>query len=321
MAPRLYVGTAGLSVWYSDDLGETLQRFWGTSGMYSETRVWALAAHPQRPDELLAGTDSGIYRLDVAGGRWTHLPSPMDSLCIWSVARSPHDPNLILAGTRPPGIFRSTDGAKTWERVDAALPETCPAVMRPRVTQITFDPDDPDLVFAGLEIGGVWRSTDRGRTFQNASAGLVSEDIHGVAVVSNGARLVYATTNMGLHVSRDDGRSWELQPLDSASQYTRGVVPRADRNGFVLLCNGDGPPGSWGRLMRSRDHGAHWEDARLPGETQSSAWCVATNPADPNLIFAATALGQYYRSTDGGENWAALPRRLTETRALAWVPA
>ena len=171
MAPRLYIGTAGLSVWYSDDLGETLQRFWAASGMYSETRVWALAAHPQRPDELLAGTDSGIYRLDVASGKWTHLPSEMDTLCIWSVTRSPHDPDLVLAGTRPPGIFRSTDGAKTWERVDAPLPETCPAVIRPRVTQIVFDPDDPDLVFAGLEIGGVWRSTDRGRTFQSASRG------------------------------------------------------------------------------------------------------------------------------------------------------
>ena len=44
---------------------------------------------------------------------------------------------------------------------------------------------------------------------------------------------------MGLHVSRDDGRSWELTPLDSPSQYTRGVTPRADRNGVVLLCNGD----------------------------------------------------------------------------------
>ena len=82
MAPRLYIGTAGLSVWYSDDLGETLQRFWGTSGMYSETRVWALAAHPQRPDELLAGTDSGIYRLDIAAAngptcprRWTRCAS------------------------------------------------------------------------------------------------------------------------------------------------------------------------------------------------------------------------------------------------------
>ncbi len=57
-----------------------------------------------------------------------------------------------------------------------------------------------------------------------------------------------------------------------------------------------------------------------PASLQSSAWCVATNPADPKLIFAATALGQYFRSQDGGESWTALPRRLTETRALAWVP-
>ena len=77
----------------------------------------------------------------------------------------------------------------------------------------------------------------------------------------------------------------------------------------MLLGNGDGPPGSWGKLMRSRDHGAHWEDAGLPGKLESSAWVVATNPADPKLIFAATALGQYFRSQDGGESWAALPRR------------
>jgi hypothetical protein len=139
--PRLYIGTAGLSVWHSDDLGETLHRFWGTSGMYSETRVWALASHPERPDQLLAGTDSGIYRLDIPSGKWAHLPSEMDALCIWSVARSPHDPDLVLAGTRPPAIFRSTDGAKTWERVKAPLPETCPAVLKPRVTRILFDPE------------------------------------------------------------------------------------------------------------------------------------------------------------------------------------
>jgi len=239
--------------------------------MYSETRVWALATHPGRLDEILAGTDSGIYRLDVAGGKWTHLPSQMDDLCVWSVTRSPHDPDLILAGTRPPAMFRSIDGAKTWRRVEAPLPETCPAVMRPRVTKIQFDPDDPDLVWAGLEIGGVWRSTDGGKSFQSASRGLVSDDIHDINVVRNGARLVYATTNQGLHVSRDDGLSWEMKPLDSAAQYTRGITPRADGSGFVLLGNGDGPPGSWGKLMRSRDYGANWEDAGLPGEPKDLA--------------------------------------------------
>ena len=321
MTPRLYVGTAGLSVWHSDDLGETFNRMLADTGLYSETRVWALSYSPSRPNELLAGTDSGIHRLDIAKRQWTHVPSDMDTLCIWSIAQSPHDPNLLLAGTRPPTIFRSVDGGRTWTNTNAPLPETCPFVLKPRVTKIEFDPKDPNLVWAGLEVGGAWRSQDAGMTWQSTSKGLISEDVHDVCVVHNGARLLYATTNRGVHISRDSGDTWELQaPFDSSSQYTRTMKPSADDDGTVWLCNGDGPPGSWGKLLRSRDYGQHWEDAHLPGKLETSAWCVATNPADPKLIFAAAALGQYYRSTDGGEHWDALPRRLSETRALAWVP-
>ena len=39
-----------------------------------------------------------------------------------------------------------------------------------------------------------------------------------------------------------------------------------------------------------------------------------------DLIFSAATLGQVYRSTDGGETWTALKRRLGEIRALAWLP-
>ena len=117
MTPRLYIGTAGLSVWYSDDLGETLQRFWGTSGMYSETRVWALAAHPERPGELLAGTDSGIYRLDIASGKWTHLPSrdgrPVHLVGRALAARSRPDPRRDApAGHLPLDRRRENLGAR-----------------------------------------------------------------------------------------------------------------------------------------------------------------------------------------------------------------
>jgi photosystem II stability/assembly factor-like uncharacterized protein len=59
---------------------------------------------------------------------------------------------------------------------------------------------------------------------------------------------------------------------------------------------------------------------KLPGEVESSVYFLATDPSDPNLIFAATALGQLYRSSDGGEHWTALKRRLGEIRALLWVP-
>ena len=61
---HLYVATNGLSVWTSNDLGETLLRMSTGTGMYSGSQVWALALHPSLPQVLLAGTNTGIYRLD-----------------------------------------------------------------------------------------------------------------------------------------------------------------------------------------------------------------------------------------------------------------
>ena len=58
--------------------------------------------------------------------------------------------------------------------------------------------------------------------------GFKTEDIHGFAVVHDGGRIVYATTNRGLYVSRDDGETWQLQMFDSPWQYTRSMCARAD---------------------------------------------------------------------------------------------
>jgi photosystem II stability/assembly factor-like uncharacterized protein len=74
------------------------------------------------------------------------------------------------------------------------------------------------------------------------------------------------------------------------------------------------------RLMRSRDNGSRWEQANLPGETESTMWSVAAHPADPNLVFASACLGQIYRSDDGGDTWTSLKRRLGEIRHVIWLP-
>jgi hypothetical protein len=49
-------------------------------------------------------------------------------------------------------------------------------------------------------------------------------------------------------------------------------------------------------------------------------WCVATNAADPMLIFVCTNLGELFRSADGGESWTRLPHLFGELRALHWRP-
>ena len=165
-------------------------------------------------------------------------------------------------------------------------------------------------------------TSDGGETWERCEEGFTFPDIHDIAIVdAGGQRKLLAATAVGLYESTDDGRSWNWQRLDSPWQYTRGLKPRADLDGTVFLCNGDGPPGSQGRLLRSRDWGETWEDAGLPEPTNSTPWTVATNDADPSLLFACTNLGQMFRSMDGGEEWTKLPRELGEIRTMMWHPA
>jgi photosystem II stability/assembly factor-like uncharacterized protein len=229
---------------------------------------------------------------------------------------------VLLAGTQFAAMYRSEDHGRTWRLLDLDLVEICSNENQSRFTQIVFDPADPQLVWAGVELDSVWRSTDGGVSWHKTRKGMETEDIHGMAVGSDGnRRRVFAATDLGFYTSDDDGESWELRPIDSPSRYVRAVVPRADRRGVVFLTNGDGPPGSWGRLLRSRDSGNHWEQVVLPGSVDSSMWSVAAHPADPDLLFASSCLGQIYRSDDGGETWRGLARRLGEIRHVMWLPS
>ena len=320
MALALYVGTVGTSMWSSEDLGKTWARPIDV-GLYLECRVFSLTSQPAGGSSVLAGTDQGVYRWDAAEKRWEHLPSMLDELPIWSLVQSPHDRNVLLAGTRPAALYRSEDAGRSWKRLPVEFPPHCRAVERPRVTQILFDPGDPSAVWAGVEIDGVYRSRDGGKTWAKRVEGLVSDDIHGLAVVrDNGRRKLFATTNKGLHVSLDDGETWQFRQLDSEWQYTRAIVERADAHGTMFLSNGNGPPGSTGRLLRSNDYGETWSDGRLPGELNSTLWCIAVHPLDPKLVFVCTNYGQLYLSEDGGETWTKLKREFGEIRALLVRP-
>ena len=336
----LYVATNGLSVWKSDDLGATIARMPSGTNLYSGSQVWALASHPAQPRFVFAGTDSGLYRLDRTTNKFTHLPSPMDDeRLVTAIALSPRDPDTIVAGTQPSALYRSSDGGRSWTKSETAIKRYTTSGFygseRPgfaddaehvgvkhwtRVTQIVFDPDEPQRVHAGVEIDGAWVSGDGGRTWERVKAGLETDDIHGYCAPAGGP--LFATTNAGLHVSRDHGASWTFTKIDSPWQYTRSIVERPDSEGrrVLLMTNGNGPPGTGGKLFRSRDRGAAWEEVALPGKVESSLYFLAAHPADASLLFAAATLGQLWRSRDGGESWTALPARLPEIRALAWVP-
>lgn len=318
MTPSLYVGTIGMSVWFSADLGETWLRPNSEHGMSNEARVWGMAAHPGRPDSVLAATDRGLHRWSERDSAWTHVPTPMDGLHLWAVQIAPDDPDLIIVGVSPGALWRSSDGGVSWRRLDLAIPTTCLFNVTSRVTQILFDPLDPNIVWASVEIDAIWRSRDRGLTWTRVNGGMPTDDVHGIAVrAAGGRRQLFAATNRGLFVSDDDGEHFRQVTVDTPRQYFRAVACFSD--GSMLVTNGDGPPGSWGRVYRSED-GESWSPSQLDSETNSTLWTIAIHGADPRLVFVCSNLGQIFRSTDGGRSFSKLRRELGEIRSSTWRP-
>ena len=317
MDVSVYAGTVGWGVWRSDDLGESWR--FAFEGLPVEMRTWALSSHPEEPGVVWAGTDIGLLRQN-ADGKGRHVPSPGDGKQIWSVTQSVSDPNQLFIGTNPGAIYRSDDAGETWKQLPIQLVDECP-IGKPRITRIRFDPMDDATIWASAEIDAVHRSRDYGNTWERSEEGFRFPDIHDIAIGEvEGKRKLLTATALGLYESFDDAASWEWRKLDSPWQYTRGIKPKADYDGTVFLCNGDGPPGSTGRLLRSKDWGATWEDCNLPGSVNSTPWMVADNAADANLLFCCTNLGQIYRSRDGGEEWDKLQREFGEIRTMLWQP-
>jgi len=217
---HVYAGTAGQSVWFSDDNAATWIHPNSHSGMYLETRVWTFSAHPQRPGSLLAGADDGVYLWHEAIARWEKINTDLKD--VWALAHDPANPDIVLAGTRPAALYRSTDAGRSWTELSVPnISKFSEINMGPtRVTQILFDPVDSQTVWAAIEIGGIFRSTDGGQTWVSLTNGLVSADVHGVAVCKTlaGKKRILATTNKGLHISDDEGANWEFRSLDSPWQ-------------------------------------------------------------------------------------------------------
>lgn len=315
---RLYIGTIGEGLWRSLDGGERFARDY--DGLFVECHVRALAVHPRDPRTVYLGCELGLFVSRDGAATWAPVDSPVAGRQVWSILLSPHDPDLILVGTCPSGIFRSADGGRTWEEGRAVIRQECPRIMHTRVTTFAADPADPDVLWAGVEIDGLRRSCDRGRTWEPIGQGLSSQDIHGLALMPG--RMI-ASTNNDLNLSEDGGATWRPLGIGQVMpwNYCRGLGQQAGRPEVVYLGNGDAPPGTVGVVGRSTDGGRTWYEAGMPGRANSTIWTFAVHPADPQLVYACSVSGEVYRSRDGGASWEKLAREFGEIRALAWAPA
>lgn len=323
MAALLIGGTQGLVALQEQPFGwevweRTDERWWGR-------RVYTLAQGAG--GALLAGTDAGLVRSTDGGASWTTVLDEM----VRALVTDPTTPDRLFAGTQPAALWRSDDGGLTWaelsgpgapvERATWYLPGETPLETLPlaRVAACLTDPRAPGRIYAGIEVGGVWRSDDGGAHWQQRSAGLPSLAIHALALHPLEPETLFAATETGVYRSVDGGAGWESRPFDAGAGYTRALLalpPGGAGDGPRLLAGpaevdlwgwDEEPDGARSGLFRSDDDGAQWHHlgARygLPDSFDGLISALAVDPDDPYLLWLGTWDGRIYVSRDRGDHW------------------
>jgi photosystem II stability/assembly factor-like uncharacterized protein len=227
-------------------------------------------------DTLIAGTDDGLFARDPEGSSWTRLPTRLPEgevhpyVTDLFAARS----GGLLAATRK-GLFRSTDGGRSWLR---------PLGNADEILALTQSPDDASLVLAATA-NGVFRSEDRGETWQRVSEDLRRVTPHRLIFVSSEDRTLLATTSGGLFRSGDRGETW--QPVTGGIPQTDLTGIAVDSDGRTIYASDFGSGG----IFRSTNRGLSWKRMPIDGLASDRVWTLSFDPRAPEQLLVAPASG------------------------------
>ncbi|MEZ4940362.1 MAG: hypothetical protein R3D58_05810 [Saprospiraceae bacterium] len=203
-----------------------------------------------------------------------------------------------------------------------------PGAMSGRITAITCDPANPEIIYAGAASGGIWRSRSGGTDWQPIFDAAPTQSIGALAIHPQNPDLIWAGTGegnprnsqnfgIGIFKSIDGGRTWQNMGLDQTRTIHRIVLHRDNPDILWVAAMGstNGPNEDRG-VFKSTDGGKTWRKVLYVNDLTGCADLVA-DPANPNKLYAA--MWEYrrwpwffksggpgsglYISYDGGENW------------------
>lgn len=290
-----YMAQVNGGVWKTTDAGRTWEPIFDDQPTGS---IGCIVVAPSNANVVYVGSGEGLHRPDLStgngvykstdgGATWTHLPQLRDAQQIPNMAVDPKNPDRVFVAAlghpygpnEERGIFRSTDGGRTFQKVLYVDENT-------GGNDVDIDPSNPDIVYATL-----WE--ERQGPWENA---------------------VWAGTNGGIFKSVDGGTTWKklTNGLPHAVQANLAISPANPKRIYGAVAGADAPgmldqSRGTGGIYRSDDAGETWTrittDARPIGRIGGGDMPMPIpHPKDQDTLIMASTVS--WKSTDGGKTWA-----------------
>jgi photosystem II stability/assembly factor-like uncharacterized protein len=318
-----YIGFDNGGVWRSTDFGSTWISLFDNQPTGS---IGAIAVALSDPNIIYVGSGAGIIRPDLAvgdgvykstdaGKTWTHL-GLRDSQMIANIEIDPKDPNRLFVaalghpyGPNPErGIFRSTDGGATFQKVLYVDEYTSG-------NDVRIDPSQPDTIYAALwqqqqgffengafggTDGGIFKSTDGGSTWNKLTGGLPPIIEANLAIAPSNPKTIYATVAVG-------GAAAETPAAPGAG----GRAPRGGRGGNISFYKTTDGGEHWllatddPRVYEMGSQGRHAPDSRPLGRIGGGDLpTITVDPQNEKVIYSCSTV--FWRTEDAGLTWSAV---------------
>ncbi len=283
----------GDGIYRSTDGGAT----WSNMGLEASEHISKIVVHPEASDVVWvavqgplwsSGGDRGVYKTTDGGATWRRVLSAGEWTGATDLVIDPRNPDRLYAATwqrhrtvaaymgggPESGLYRSTDGGESWQRLHEGLPEGNMGKIG-----LTISPMRPDVLYAAIELdrreGGVWRSTDRGASWTKMSdtvSGATGPHYYQELIASPHEFDRLYLMDVRTQVSDDGGATFRRLSEAYKHSDNHSLTFRDDDPDYLLM-------GTDGGLYESFDLGATWRFvANLP---VTQFYKVAVDDAEP----------------------------------------
>lgn len=298
----LFLSALGDGIYKSQDEGKT----WVKVNQGLDTLdISILEISPQSPDLVLAtGKTKGLYQTKNGGALWTKVLDSNNP--ITTIGFAPDNKDMIMVGDKQGILYLSTNSGDTWQ-ASPAIPNSG------AIVSIALSPhfSSDRTILVGTETGGIFRSTDKGKSFATINNGLSDLKIRDIVISQNSDKdLILASTwNEGVFQSTDGGNTWK--------KYSNGLTKdnQADEEGFKLPHFTDLSISEkfsqdktlflagFNGLFKSTNGGEIWQEIPSLSTRSIISMKVSPNYAKDSTIAFGTYVKELYISKDGGAKW------------------